>query len=131
MKSPGICRGFLPISAVNKPLDCCDGGVADGVFHAAGILGGGFRVYADFYQPGGEHGVPLIDFLRYLPAIVGEGDVAVLVHYDKSTVFQQPDGTADAGLGLAHMLHDVDGAHRRHFAAEHQNRLQIHLSGFL
>ena len=105
--------------------------VTDHMLQLAGILSGHLRRYAKLGQILRQQRVALVDHFGHLAARLQQRDEAILVHLDITAAFQKAHGTADAGLGIAHVLAHVDGADVRRLAGQHQNGLQIHLAGFL
>ena len=65
--------------------------VAEIVFKAAGIFGCRSLVNTDADEPLGKDGMALIDALRLLFAVLGEGYIAILVNGDEAAAFQQSD----------------------------------------
>lgn len=59
------------------PFDRFKGGVADGVLHFAGILGGGGFIHAKLDKPAGKQRVPLIDLFGHGAAGIGQRQGAV------------------------------------------------------
>ena len=112
-------------------LQGLEGSVTDDVLHAAGVLGSGGLVHTQAAEKVREDRVALVDLFGYLAPDGGEGDVAAVVYVDILPGLQQANGAADAGLGVAHIVHDVDGTDGLPLADQDQDALQIHLAGFL
>ena len=125
-----ICK-IRCLFVFDKPFDRFKGFVTDSVLDAAGVLGGGVLGYSEGYEKGGEYLVAAVNLLCDEASLLGEGNVAVRVYRDVSAAFQKTDGAADAGLGEAHILADVDGTDVRLFFREYQYCFEIHLARFL
>ena len=105
--------------------------VADVVLDLAGIGVGGLLVHAQADEQGFEQRVALEGALGDLSALIGQGQVAVVIYRDKTARAEQADGAADAGFGKAHMLTHVDGADVGAGFREAVDGFQIHLARFL
>ena len=112
-------------------LQGLEGSVTDDVLHAAGVLGSAGLVHTQATEKVREDRVALVDLFGYFAPGGGEGDVAAVVYVDILPGLQQAYGAADAGLGVAHIVHDVDGTDGLPLADQDQDALQIHLAGFL
>lgn len=112
-------------------LQGLEGSVTDDVLHAAGVLGSAGLVHTQAAEKVREDRVALVDLFGYLAPGGGEGDVAAVVYVDILPGLQQANGAADAGLGVAHIVHDVDGTDGLPLTNQDQDALQIHLAGFL
>ena len=105
--------------------------LADHMFDAAGVGGGGFPIDPQKDQPVGQQGVPLIHPLRDFPALVRQQQEIPVGHLHIAVFPQLLHGHADAGLGKAQLHGDIDGTHPALALLEHQDGFQIILSGFL
>ena len=97
----------------------------------AGVLGRGLFVDAEADQKRREQRVAFIDLRGDLHAGIRQRDEAVAIDQNILPALQNADRTADARLGKPHMLRNVQRAHRPLLAQQHEDRLQIHFTGFL
>ena len=73
----------------------------------------------------------LIDPLGVGLALLRQFQMAVLFHGDVTVGFQNGHGAADRGLGITQVLGYVDGADDALLLAQHQNGLQVVLTGLV
>ena len=101
---------------------------ADIMFKAAGVLRSCFFVnpYAD--EPVGKHRMALINAFSSFSSVIGEGDVAVVINTDKSSVFKQSHRTAYTGLGNVHLTGDINRTHFPVAVAENKDSFKIVLA---
>ena len=104
--------------------------IADVMLNTAGILSRDLLADSQQNQRTGQNTVALKDLLRNLAAAFGQGQDAVRIHVQIPAAAQNADCTADARLGIAQMLTDIDGTHPSLLCAQNQNGLQIHLARF-
>ena len=111
--------------------DRLDRGIADVVLDLAGILGGDVGVHPQRDQKTGQDGVALVDLLGDRQTLIGQGDGTVTGNRDQPPLAKHTDGAADRGLGVPHVLADVDRTDKPRPARKQQNGFQIHLTRFL
>ena len=112
-------------------LDGLKGLVADGMLDLTGVLRCRFLVHAHGNEKMGQKGMSLVDLFRYGAPFLGQRKMSFLVRRHVAAAFQKSHGTADAGLGLPHMLANIDGAYRTDLFFQKENGLKIHFSRFL
>ena len=106
--------------------------IADDVLHLARVLRRRLRRHTQILQQRREQRVPLVDLLGHRAPRVRQRDVPrVGGHLHIAAAAQKTHRAADTGLGIPHILSDIDRPHQRLFLAQTQNGLQIHLAGFL
>ena len=98
------------------------------MFHPAGIPLGCFRVDPCAHEPLCKKLMALIDFLRNLSTYVRQEKEPVRVYCQKSSIPKDPYRMADAGLGISHVLGEINGADHAMLLLEHQDRLQVILA---
>ena len=106
------------------------GGAADDVLDLAGVIDRGFLIHAERHEQLAEDGVAFVGAFRDLKSRFGQVQTAVAGNGDIASVTQDSDRAADAWLGVAHFLADVDRAYKAFSVAENQNGLQVHFTGF-
>ena len=67
--------------------------------------------------------VPLVDPLGDRQPFVRQLDVAEFIHCDEAAVFQKTHSAADTGLGVSHVLHNVNGTNHRIGLGENMDSL--------
>ena len=104
------------------------GAAAYDVLDFAGVVCRGFLVDAEPDEEFAEDGVTLIGALSDLKSCLGEMKSAVVGNCDVAAVAENSDRTADAGLGVAHFLADVDRAHKSLALTENIYGFKIHFA---
>ena len=107
---------FLFIKAFAVLFDRLEGFRAYDVLDLAGILGCGFAVNAERDEKIGQYRVAFVKTFCGFDALFGQRDEARAVNVDVFARLEDPDGAADARLGISHTLCDVNGAHRGRFS---------------
>ena len=96
-----------------------------------GVLGGGLFVHAQLHKEVGQQTVTAIDTLCDLAARCQQGQVALAVHRDIAVLAQLFHGNADACLGKAQLIDNVNGTHTAHPLGEHKDRFEIICCGLV
>ena len=104
------------------------GAAAYDVLDFAGVVCRGFLVDAEPDEELTEHGVTLVGALSDLKPRLGEVKSPVVGNGDVAAVTENSDRTADAGLGVAHFLADVDRAHKSLALTENIYGFKIHFA---
>ena len=104
------------------------GAAAYDVLDFAGVVCRGFLVDAEFDEELAEDGVTLIGALSDLKTRLGEMKSTVVGNCDVAAVAENSDRTANAGLGVAHFLADVDRAHKSLALTENIYGFKIHFA---
>ena len=76
------------------------GGAADDVLDLAGVIDRGFLIHAERHEQLAEDGVAFVGAFRDLKTRFGQVQTAVAGNGDVTSVAQDPDCAADAGLGF-------------------------------
>ena len=105
-----------------------EGAAAYDVLDFAGVVCRGFLVDAEPDEELTEHGVTLVGALSDLKPRLGEVKSPVVGNGDVAAVTENSDRTADAGLGVAHCLADVDRAHKSLALTENIYGFKIHFA---
>ena len=98
------------------------------MLYSASFLFRYFWLHASLHQQMGEEAVLFIGLLCYLSAYIGQAEKEVLIHSEKTALFQGNYRMAYAGFGDSHMPGHIHRAHHTFFFLEHQYSLQIVLS---
>ena len=112
-------------------LDCEKGLVADHMLDLTGILRCGSFVDTHTDQQTGQYRVAFKDLPGNSLAFLGQMQKALIVGDHIAALLQQAHSPADAGLGVAHMLRNIDAADICVGLGEHVDGFEIHLTGFL
>lgn len=133
-QSPSLCSGnviypeilFCPACVA---ADGLEGLLADVVLDFAGIGLGGLRVHTQMDQKPGQGLVPVQHAGGDGHPRLRQGDEPLLVHGDVPAFPQALGGVADAGLGHAQILRNVNGANVAMLLLHHQHGFQVILRG--
>ena len=101
------------------------------MFYFAGIRGSVLRGYAKLYQKLGQKLVPGVDTGGDFLPRRKQGNRAVRIHLNIPVFPQALHRHADAGLGKAQLMGDVNRIDNALFLPDHQDTLQVVLSGFV
>ena len=112
-------------------LELVEGFLAQHMLDAARIFSGGLSVHAESGEERGEHGVALVNAGGDLHAGFGQSQQTVLVDGNVTVIAQQANGTADARLGKAGVVRNVDRAHLSIFLRQNQDGFQVVFRAFL
>ncbi len=104
---------------------------ADVVLDAAGILEGSLLVDPQPDENLCQAIVAVVGLLSNPLSFWGERDVFVDIQLQKSFSGKALDLLADGGAGELHVMGDVDGAHSPILFLKDEDRLEVHLGGFL
>ena len=103
-------RCHLSSHVVIQLFQTFEGFLADVVLHLAGVIFGCFFVDSYLHKQLAQQLMAFIYGVCYLLSGVGEEYVVVLISDDKAVGLQLLEGDADAWLGEAQIVYDVDGS---------------------
>ena len=130
--SAGVRALFLGLFCLFDELaDLSEGLVAQVMLDLAGVLRGHFGRDPQQREQPGETFVTVVDPAGNGHAAFIERDQSFGIHGDIAVFPQLLHGDADAGLGVAQLVDDINGAHMPAPLLQNQNGLQIVLSGFV
>ena len=130
-RSGCLLAGALGVVQQGPLPDFGQGGLAEDVLGLAGVLGGGLFVHPQLHEEVGQQTVAAVDPLGNLLARGQKRQIALAVHRNVAVFPQLFHGDADAGLGVAQLIDNVDGAHLALALGEHQDGFQIIFCGLV
>ena len=113
------------------PAQAVEGFRADVVLNAAGILKGGLLANPHPDENFRQTVVAAVSLFSNLATFRRKGDMFVIVQLQVAVSSKPFDLLADGWAGELHLTGDVDGADIPIFLLKDEDRLEVHLSGFL
>ena len=93
-------------------FDAVKGLLREDVLYLAGIGGGSFRTDTQLLQHLAYQRVAFIYFMGDLQTGSCQGQKTILIHLDVPPGLQEPNGTADTGLGIIQIFRHIHAAYR-------------------
>jgi hypothetical protein len=93
------------------------------VFNPASLLFCRFKINASGHKLLHKKSVPLIDFLGNLPTYDGQMKEPIIIHGQKTSIFQTAHRMADARFAKAHVPGKINGANHALFPLKNQHGL--------
>ena len=104
---------------------------AQHMFDSACVRKGCFPVNPKLHQPIGKNRVAFVNLLRDFPSGFGQSNMPVFINLNVPGSSQIFHGYADAWLGKAHFIGNINGAHIGMSLTQHQNGFQVIFSSLL